>query len=140
MRAAIDTSVAVYALGTDSPFRQSCIDLIERAGRGEVLLEASVELIHEFLHVRARRTGDRQAAADAARALGDVVRLHDVEEADTRRAVDLFARHDALDALDAVHAATCLNRGIPVLISADRDFDVVPELRRVDPRDASDVL
>lgn len=140
MRVAIDTSVPVYAVGSDSPFKDSCRQLIQLAGTGDVVLEASVEVIQEFLHVRARRTGDRLVAANAARALADVVRLHEVEEADTRRAIDLFARHSPLDALDAIHAATCLNRGISTLISADRAFDDLPDLRRVDPRDAQALL
>jgi uncharacterized protein len=136
VRIAVDTTVPIYAVGAESPYRDSCRKLIRRAGAGELVLEASVEMLQEYLHVRARRTGDRLAAAGEARALAQVVRLHDVEAADSRRAIELFATVPTLAASDAVHAATCLNRGIGVLVSADRDHDHVPELRRVDPRSA----
>ena len=136
MRAAVDTTVFVYAVGADSPFRDSCIELIRLSGQGKLLLEASVEALQEFLHVRARRTGDRLAAADLTRAFADTVTLHEVEAPDVRRAIDLFATVPGLGALDAIHAATCLNRGIQVLVSAGQGFDAVPGLRRIDPRNA----
>jgi hypothetical protein len=44
---------------------------------------------------------------------------------DVERAGELFTALPQLDALDAVHAATCLNRGIPVIVSADTAFDAV---------------
>ena len=136
MRAAIDTTVLVYAVGADSPFRESCMELLRLSGQTNMRLEASVEILQEFLHVRARRTGDRSAAADLTRAVADTILLHDVEVADARRAIDLFAMVPQLDALDAIHAATSLNRGIEVMVSADQGFDAVPGLRRVDPRNA----
>jgi predicted nucleic acid-binding protein len=46
------------------------------------------------------------------------------------------ARAPGLDVADAVSAATALNRGIGAILSADRDFDAVPELERIDPADA----
>ena len=129
-------AVAMYAVGTESPYRSACAALLRLAGDGEVVLEASVELLQEFLHVRSRRTGDRAEAARATRDLAEIVHLHEVGAADSRRAVDLFAAVPQLDALDAVHAATALNRGIEVIVSADRAFGAVPDLRRLDLRDA----
>lgn len=109
MRAAVDTTVLVYAVGADSPFRDSCIELLRLSGQGRLRLEASVEALQEFLHVRARRTGDRVAAAELTRAFADAIVLHDVEVGDVQRAIDLFATVPQLDALDAIHAATSLN-------------------------------
>lgn len=36
---------------------------------------------------------------------------------------------------DAASAATALNRGIDKILSADRDFDGIPGLERIDPSD-----
>ena len=100
-------------------------------------LEASVAAQQEFLHVRARRTGDRLTAADLTRACADTVTLHEVELADVRRAIDLFATVPQLDPLDAIHAATSLNRCIEVLVSTDHGYDAVSGLRRIAPRNAT---
>lgn len=140
MRFAIDTNVVAYAVGEVSPFKQGCVRLLELAGEGALLPEASVELLQEFLHIRSRRTGDRAGAALATRWVADLVRLHPLERSDALRATELFAHHAGLDALDAMHAATCLNRQIPVIVSADRAFDAVADLQRLDPREALAVL
>ena len=50
-----------------------------------------------------------------------------------RRALGLDA--PALRTHDRVHVATCLTHGIDLVLSADRGFDSVPEIRRVDPLD-----
>lgn len=52
------------------------------------------------------------------------------------RASDLASRFTALGARDAIHAALCLRYGL-ALISADRDFDAVTELQRIDPLTAA---
>jgi predicted nucleic acid-binding protein len=38
-----------------------------------------------------------------------------------------------------VHVATCQVNGIETILTADRGFDGVPGLRRVDPADLSEV-
>ena len=50
-----------------------------------------------------------------------------------RRALDLDAPE--LDTNDRVHVGTCLVNEIDVIVSADRSFDGVKRLRRVDPLD-----
>lgn len=51
----------------------------------------------------------------------------------------MFAR-SSVGGRDAVHAATALTRGIPMVLSPDVGFDHVPGLERVDPTDALERL
>lgn len=139
-RALFDTAVFVYAVGTDHPYREPCRRLVEALGGQHVHAEASVELVQEFLHQRARRTGDRPEAVRLAQRVAALCTLHEVEVRDLRLALDLFAAHDALHARDAVHAATAINRGITSIVSPDRAFDDLDGLVRIDPRDAADQL
>lgn len=134
-----DTAVFVYAVGTEHPYRAPCREIVERAGRRQLAGEASVDLVQEFLHQRARRTGNREEAARGASLLPALCRLHDVERRDLVRALELFAATDALDARDAMFAALALNRGIGIILSPDRAFDSVPGLRRIDPLDGDAV-
>jgi predicted nucleic acid-binding protein len=48
---------------------------------------------------------------------------------------DLVARYPRLTARDLVHVATCLEEGIAEIVTPDRSFDVVAEIRRIDPAD-----
>jgi predicted nucleic acid-binding protein len=142
VKIAFDTNVAIYARSDDtgSPFRASCRRLLELAAQGAFQAEASVEFVQEFVHVRTRLLGDRLAAAAEAVDLARAFTLHPVEMVDVLRALDLFTAVPGLDALDAVHAATALRHGAEAIVTADRAFDRVPGLRRVDPREAEAVL
>lgn len=51
-------------------------------------------------------------------------------------ALDLIDRVPRLGMRDAVHAATALLLPQPAIVTADRIFDDVPGLLRVDPSDA----
>lgn len=130
-----DTSVFAYALGREHPYREPCREIVRRAAAGDLQGEASVDLLQELVHQRARRTGDRRDAAKAARSVAKLVWWHPVEPADVQRGIDLFETHDGLDGRDAVFAGLALNRGIDAILSADRAFDEIDGLERIDPAD-----
>lgn len=134
-----DTAVFVHAVGGEHPYREPCRAILGRARTGELRGDASIALVQEFVHQRARRTGDRAEAVRRARLIPALCRLHDVERRSLARALELFARHPALTARDASFAALALDRGIPAILSPDRAFDGIDGLTRVDPLDASAV-
>ncbi len=135
-----DTAVFVYAAGGEHSHRAPCREIVRLQGEGALAGEASVEILQELAHVRARGTGDRAAAARYARDVSVLCIVHDVGWPDLRLALTLFEAHAGLDMRDAVHAATALNRGIDAIVSPDRAFDGVPALDRIDPADAPDRL
>ena len=52
-----------------------------------------------------------------------------------RRVPDLAVRYQNLSSRDLVHVATCIHEGITEIVTPDRGFDHVVELRRIDPAD-----
>jgi predicted nucleic acid-binding protein len=134
-----DTSVFVYALGGEHPYRDPCRAIMRDGERGLLAAEASVELIHEFAYVRQRHSRSRSAAAADARDIAATSRLHTVQTGDIERALDLWAEHESLDMRDAIFAAQALNRGIDAILSPDRGFDGIPGLERIDPADTEAV-
>jgi predicted nucleic acid-binding protein len=52
-----------------------------------------------------------------------------------RRVPLLAGRYPTLAARDLIHVATCIHEGITEIISPDRSFDQVAEVRRIDPAD-----
>ena len=50
-----------------------------------------------------------------------------------RRVPGLVAAYPALSARDLIHVATCIAEGIDTIVSPDRGFDQVREIRRLDP-------
>lgn len=140
MRLALDTNVALYAKGGESAHREPCRRVFTLAADGAFEAQASVELIQEYLHARARLTGDRALALREARELASGLTLHPVEVDDTLRALDLYGSVPGLGSIDAVHAATALRHGSDAIVSADKAFDGVPGLRRIDPLEAEAVI
>jgi predicted nucleic acid-binding protein len=134
-----DTSVFIYALGGEHPYRDPCRAIMSYGGQGLLAAEASVELIHEFVYVRCRQGVTRGEAVADARDIADTSRLHVVESSDMDRALDLWNAHERLEVRDAIFAAQALNRGIDALLSPDRGFDEVSGLERIDPADAKAV-
>lgn len=130
-----DTSIFVYALGGESPYREPCREIVRRAANGDLQGEASVDLLQELLHQRIRRTGDRPIAVTSVRKVFKLLWWHPIEIDDVQRGIDLFETHSALDPRDAVFAALALNRGIDAILATDHAFDEVAGLERIDPAD-----
>jgi predicted nucleic acid-binding protein len=140
-RVFFDTAIFLYAVGADHPYRDPCRRLVSLATDGHLHGEASVELLQEFVHVRWRRRGYRQQAVREAADIAVVLSaLHDLTEADLRRALGLFEKTESLTMRDAIHAATALNRGVELIVSPDSHFDEVAGLTRIDPAHAEDFL
>jgi predicted nucleic acid-binding protein len=129
----LDTTVLVYAVGTEHPFKAPCQRLIQAIAESAILATTSVEAIQEFTHVRARRR-DRKDAADLARDYIELLApLLIVEETDLREGLRLFEESDGLGAFDAVLAAAAHVAGAEALVSADTAFSTVANLRHIVP-------
>lgn len=61
--------------------------------------------------------------------------VHDFTASIQALSLDLMER-SPIRGRDAVHAATALAAGFTEIVSMDRDFEDVPGLRRIAPRDA----
>jgi predicted nucleic acid-binding protein len=129
----LDTTVLVYAKGSEHPLREPCRDLVDSIAKGAVDATTSVEAIQEFVHVRARRR-DRKDAATLGRDYAELLSpLLPVEGRHLRRGLELFERSEGLGAFDAVLAAAAIDAGAVALVSADNDFAGVPDLAHAFP-------
>lgn len=134
-----DANVFLYAVGADTAYRSHCRRIVKLAGEGALSGEASVAMVQELLLVLSRRPITRADAAGHARACAALCRLHAFEPPDLQTAIELCEEHAWLGARDAVHPATALNREIAAVLSADRVFDRIPGVTRVDPADTAAV-
>ena len=132
-RVFLDTNIFLYAIGRASPHRETCRELLEASSDGTLEAVTSTEVLQEILHVRSRRV-DIRDAVEAVRAAAGVVReVLPVEGKDVLVACEMIERHPTLGARDALHVAVMKNRAIHLLASVDSDFDVVEEVKRLDP-------
>jgi hypothetical protein len=132
----LDTTVLVYAKGADSPYRDPCRRLIDAVATATVQATTTVEVIQEFVHVRARRRGRTDAAELGADYVDLFTPLLTVNEEALSRGLELYRRHGQLGAFDAVLAAAAIESGAIALVSADLAFASVPRIEHVLPDDA----
>ena len=129
----IDTSVVMYAAGGDHPLRAPCRRIIDRIGDGSLDAVTSAEVIQEILH-RFLTTGRADDGMTLAERTQDLMApVVPITHALMRRTPLLAGRYPSLSARDVVHVATCIHEGITDIVSTDRAFDQVTEVRRIDP-------
>lgn len=129
----IDTAILMYAAGTEHPLRAPCQRLVEAVGSRSIDAVTSIEVIQEIVH-RYTAIGRRSEGAElATRSLDLFAPVLPITHALMRRVPELVVRYPGLAARDVIHVATCLHEGITDMVSADRAFDAVAEIRRIDP-------
>ncbi len=131
----VDSAVPMYAAGGSHPMRDPSLRILQLIRQGDLdgvtSTEVVQEVVHRFLSVR-RPEIARQLARDVLDLFAPVL---PITHALMRRLPDLALKYPSLDARDLVHVATCVHEGITEIISPDRGFDLVAEVRRIDPRE-----
>ena len=136
----IDANIFLYAVGADSPHRESSRKVLTAAGDGTLDAVTSSEVLQEILHVRTHHMGVEDAVRAVRAAANLVAEVLPVTREDVLEACTLAERHPKLDARDALHAAVMKNAGLTLLISIDAAFDAIHTLKRIGPKDALRLL
>ncbi|MCL5986150.1 MAG: type II toxin-antitoxin system VapC family toxin [Actinobacteria bacterium] len=136
----LDTSIFMYARGKGHHYRASCSSLILAIGNGsfeqkygQAVVDSEVfqEILYRYCLINQWDT--------AMSLLQDVYALNlnilPVGEAEIMKMMELAIKYKELcvSPRDLVHAAVMLTNNIKDIISADRDFDRIEEIRRIDP-------
>ena len=127
----VDANVVIYS-AVDSPYREVCVELITAVAEGVAGGRASTAALEEVWHAEMSGKGGSIEGLTSY-AYSVFTPLLSVTDEIVRRALDLDA--PKLGANDRVHVATCLVNDIDVIVSADRRFDGIKGIRRVDPLD-----
>jgi predicted nucleic acid-binding protein len=128
----VDTNVILYAAIPDSPPAPACVRILEAALEGRLNGVTSTSVLEEVLHVELR-TSALDLRGVAGLAYGMFTPLLPVTDEVMKLALELG--EPGLGSNDRVHVASCRLNDIDVIVSADRGFDSVAGLRRVDPLD-----
>lgn len=125
----LDTTVLIYAVGTDHPLRTPAQSIVQAVASGRARATTTVEVIQEFTHVRAKRRTRTDAVAIARDYLDLLSPLISLDDNDAERGLDLYGRNESIGAFDSVLAAAVVNRDhLSTLVSADQGFADVDRL------------
>lgn len=131
----IDVNVFMYAAGKPHPYKDPCVQILADVENG--LLSAVVnteifqELLYRYYHIKLAEKG-----VELCRQILQLpVKILPINEEDIRLAIDLFESHQNKDLKprDGIHAVTMKSNDIHKIISADKDFDSIDFIQRIDP-------
>lgn len=129
----IDSNIPMYAAGADHPLKAPCLAILKAVAEKDLSAVSSVEVLQELLH-RYTALGHRQRAVAVASAFMEiVVEILPVIPEDVVRAMEILHSLPRIQTRDVMHVAVMRRHGITTIISADKHFDAVPDLIRLDP-------
>lgn len=131
----IDTNVFIYAAGHEHPYKEPCLRILDRVQQGALEANTDVEALQEILHFYQRRGALGLGIAVLRNALTLFPDPLQITPPILVTAGDILVTRPLLEARDAVHAAVIVHERLEGIISTDRGFDAVPEIKRFDPAD-----
>ena len=129
----IDANVLVYARGAPHPYRDACRNLLAEVEAGREEANVDTEVLQEIVHVYWYRKRLERGLDYLDRLLVLFPTPFPVTLETITTARDILADHRLLQPRDAIHAAVVLNQNLEAIISADRAFDEISEIKRLDP-------
>jgi hypothetical protein len=133
----LDVNVLMYAAGQEHHYKQPCLRVLAAVESGLLPIVVDAEIVQEILYRYSSIGLADRGIQLATELLAFRPTILPLGEAETRLAIDLFARHrqHGVSPRDALHAAAMVGHGITRIITVDRDFDRIPEITRIDPCD-----
>lgn len=135
----IDANVPIYAAGRDHPYKEPCARILNMAADNPEAFVTNAEVLQELLHrylATERWTLGRAVVSSFAELMSG--RIEPVYLQDVLLAAELANEHQGVSARDLVHAAVMRRLDLSRIISADRDFDRVAGIERLDPLQLAD--
>jgi predicted nucleic acid-binding protein len=132
----VDTNIFIRFLTRDDPLKTSrCLELFQRAQRGEIVLITSESVIAETVYVLSSRMTYRMPRTDLATALRPVLAISALRIEHKASILDALARWESspLDFEDCLSIEHIRRTSLSDIYSYDRDFDRIPGIHRIEP-------
>ncbi len=132
--ALIDTSVPMYAAGSQHRYKGPCARILMLAAENSQAFFTDAETLQEILHryIAIRRW---PLGMEVLKEFTYIMqrRIEPVYADDVLAAASLAGRYPGSDARDYMHAAVMQRLGVQRIVSTDKGFDGIPGITRLDP-------
>jgi predicted nucleic acid-binding protein len=127
----VDSNVPMYLIGAPHSHKTDAQRLLEQLISDRQRLVTDAEVLQEILHryVAINRREAIQPAFDAL--LGVVDQILPIDELAAQRAKEIVLERHGLSARDALHVAVMERHGVEAILSFDRGFDGLPDIKRI---------
>jgi predicted nucleic acid-binding protein len=129
----LDANIFMYAAGKPHAFKQPCQEILQAVEANQLPAATNVEVMQELLY-RYHHIKLLDRGIQLCRYILDYpLTILPVSPADIALALEVLSQTKALPPRDAIHAATMQNNNITQILSADKHFDHLEGIQRLDP-------
>jgi len=129
----IDSNIFFYAKIMDKEYGEDCAKILDMIVRNELKAVTSSLIIIELANAL-RKYGLSNEVTDVVDAVFSLnIQILQVDPLDVRSAMEIFAEFQ-ISPYDCTHAAIMKKAETGKIISADRDFEKIIWIKRIDPK------
>ena len=132
-RVYIDSNVFFYAKIMDRAYGRSCSNVLRKVASGATNASTSALVAVEVANALRKYGLAKDVPAEVRAIFSLGIEVFHLEATDVREAAEIFAETN-IGPYDCAHAAIMRRNGLKEIISADKEFDRLHWLKRLDPR------
>ena len=125
----LDTNILMYAVGSDHPFKNPCLDLLKKVSAGDMVAVTDTEVFQEIAY----RYWSQRKWSVAVEILRDYQclfsEIYPVEQKHLGDYYSLLTDYDFISPRDAIHIAVMRSQGLKSIWTTDRAFQKIPFLK-----------
>jgi len=137
----IDVNIPMYAAGTSHPLREPSRAVIRAivSRRLDAVTDAEVlqEILYRYLYIGESQKGFQVFDLFRRIMLGNIFSMDD---GDVQRARELAEEYPGLSPRDLIHLSIMIRHDVNYIITADKGFEQVTQVQRIDPAHINEFL
>jgi len=130
-----DTNVFIYQSTPESPYFKECLDFVGCCQERKIFIETSVETIQEIVHVAQKQKLPHLGLQISKKAIQLTNKLYPVTEITIQKFLSLADEYPSITSRDLIHVAVCLENNISTIITYDKEFKTVEQIRSLTPKE-----
>lgn len=135
MKYYIDTNIFIYSTNPSDSRYSNCKTILEKIIIGEIEALTSVETFEEINHYGQKNKVVRKTILLCQKLLTTNLNVVSFTDKLLLSYLKIAKRYSdsKVDSRDLIHVVSALKNDAEIIISADRDFDKITEIKRIDP-------
>ncbi len=133
----VDSNVFFYAKIQDGVYGESCSQVLRMIASDELDAATSVLVPIEVANAMRKYGMAAEVAAEIRAIFSSRIDVYSVDGSDAQEAAEIFGGA-RINPYDCLHAAVMKRMGLDEIISADKEFDKLRWITRIDPKSMKD--
>ncbi|MAU01629.1 MAG: PIN domain nuclease [Anaerolineaceae bacterium] len=129
----LDANIFMYAAGATHQYKAPCLQILALVETKKLTAVTSSEVLQELLYRYSHLQLAEKGIHLCRRILDFPMQILPVTAADVQRATEILEASPGIKSRDAIHAATMLNNNVEEILTADKHFEQILSLNRLDP-------